>query len=326
MDDTSSSMPAVFLNDQSPRRDHSRNANTPPPPRVVCGELPPAESVPNAPVPVFCFRTHLPHGHPGWPPPAYTDDLRRFWSPRTLPGYCTPGMTTNRDGNDRFGHGGEPATRAPEPTHNHQPVIVMDTRNAPHPDADVKPLQYYMVGVLFAGLFAAAALVGVDSPGGHLSWHDTVHPEQDSPRSACDPRLTYGMDILGEGKNAGVILSGPEGHHSTGVQASAANGPFRKSYSSAATTTVVNDKDDARNAEPVDSTAPKRRLRQDCSPHCYAFCTRPWAIAFHYDPKEMACVSSTVIVTQLCNPGTNRICTWERRRVDYLQPDLITDM
>ncbi|KAH6924918.1 hypothetical protein HPB50_026423 [Hyalomma asiaticum] len=307
---TSSQQPAVLQHDHSPPTDRGTKRSTPPPQQGVCSDPPPVETITMAPIPVIRLPTRLPPGHPGSPPPAYADDFRRFAvrSPSTLPDYCSLGVTTKGHRCGRFGHRDAPEKRAPDSTHDHQHLIVMGTHSETRQDAHVNPLHYCMVGVLVAGVSVAAALVLIDSPGGPISRHDIVQPEQESPRSARHPRLwsPYGMDEFGEGDDAGVDLFGPDEQRSLGVQASAVTGPFRTPDSSAKTRTVASSDDVSRDAEPVDSTAPKRRLRQYCSRHYYTYCTRPRTTACHYDPEELACVPSTALLTQLCKRGTSR--------------------
>ncbi|KAH6946417.1 hypothetical protein HPB50_013309 [Hyalomma asiaticum] len=330
-----SNMPGLFEHDHTPPTDDGTDASTPPSPQVLCGDPTPAESITNAPIPVIRLPSRLPPGHPRSPPPAYSDDFRGFpiSSPTPPPEYCcSPGMATNRDESASLGephgfaHRGAPLRRTPDSTHDHQPVIAMDTHRAPRQDAHVNPLHYCMVGVIIVGLFVATTMLLIDSPGGPFWRQDTVKPEQEPPRPARHPpRMSpYGMDEFGKEDDAEVAPPGSDEEHSLGVQASAANGPFRQADSSANTSTLANGDDDMRDAEPIDPNAPQ--LRQDCSHYYYTYCTRPRTIAFHYDPEELACVPSTALATQLCNRGTNRFSSWEGCRAGCLQPGLASDM
>ncbi|KAL1415862.1 hypothetical protein MTO96_028645 [Rhipicephalus appendiculatus] len=322
-------MATGFQHDHSPPTvRHPDASSPPPPPQAVCGDPPPAVSNPSAPIPVIRVPTHSPSGHPSWPPPAYSEDFLRhvpIVSPSTPPEYYTQRVTANRVRSNRIARRGAPATRAADSTRDHQPLLVMDGYPVPLRDVSVNPLQYCMIGVLFAGLFVAAALVVIDSPGGRLSPHDIVQPEEERrhPARHSLPRPAY--DIR-DGKDAEVVLPGADEQHSLGVQASAANMPFRKPDGSVTTTTVANDDDEAQEAGPVGSRAPRRRLRQDCSRYYYTYCTRPTTTAFHYDPEELTCVPTTALGTQLCNRGTNRFSSWERCRAGCLQPDRVSDM
>ncbi|KAL3188960.1 hypothetical protein MRX96_003109 [Rhipicephalus microplus] len=285
-------------------------------------------SSPRVPIPFMRVPTHPSSGHPSWPPPPYSEDFFHqspTVSTLTPPKHYTQRVTTNHARSSHIAHRGSPVTSATDWTRDHQHLLAMDTYPMPHRDASVNSLQYCMIGVLFAGLFVAAALVVIDSPGGRLSPYDIVQPEEENshPAHYSPPGPAY--DIRDE-KDAEVVLPGQDEQHSLGVQASAANILFRKPDGTATTSTVTNGDDEAQEARPISLRAPMKRRRQDCSRYYYTYCTRPTTTVFHYDPEELTCVPTTALGTQLCNRGTNRFSSWQRCRAGCLQPDRVSDM
>ncbi|KAH7981558.1 hypothetical protein HPB49_025407 [Dermacentor silvarum] len=323
MGDTHNNMSSDSQRDHSPPRARDTDAS---PPSQAVSDDPQTLSIPSAPIPIIHVPTRPPPGHPGWPPPAYNEGFRHvtLGSPPTPPGNYNPRVSRNgQPAGDRIDRSAP--VRALESTRDHQPLLMMDAYTVPLQNAGANPLQYCMIGVLVAGLFVAAALVIIDSPGGRLSPHD-LQPEKERshPLHRLLARPVYDIQDV-EDRDAVVVLPGADEQHSLGVQASAGNGPFERPGSTVTTTTVAND-DDALDGEPFDWTAPKRQLRQDCSRYYYTYCTRPTTSAFHYDPEELACVPTTALGSQLCNRGTNRFTSWERCRAGCLQPDRVSDM
>ncbi|XP_070390568.1 uncharacterized protein [Dermacentor albipictus] len=321
--DANNNMPAHFQHDQSPSR--ARDTDTRPPSQVNSDD-PPTISIPSAPVPIIRVPTRPPSSHYVWPPPAYSDEIHQvtIGSPPKPLEYYTPRVAGNgQPSGNRITRGAH--VGAFESTRDHQPLLMTDAYTVPLQDAGVNPLQYCMIGVLFTGLFVAAALVVIDSPGGRLSPH-SLQPggERRRPVHHSLPRPVYDIRDV-EDRDALMDLPGADAQHSLGVQASAGNGPFQRPGSPVTTTTVAND-DDALDAEPFDMTAPKRHLRQDCSRYYYTYCMRPTTGMFHYDPEELVCVPTAALGTQLCNRGTNRFSSWEHCRAGCLQPDHVSDM
>ncbi|KAL3188974.1 hypothetical protein MRX96_003123 [Rhipicephalus microplus] len=187
-------------------------------------------------------------------------------SPFTPPEYYAPRVAKRRLPANRIAL---EAAAALEATRDRQPLLMTDAYTVPLQDGTVNPMQYCMIGLLFAGLCAAAALVVVYAPIAKRttpfrSEEDLLHPERRSRMLSPDPPQLAngsGVVVITDWQNAPVDL---------GVDVF---GSF---------------------AKPGNSVSPGR-----CDQYYYTYCVNPTANVFHYDPNAMECFPNSRRDTQL---------------------------
>ncbi|KAL3172450.1 hypothetical protein MRX96_058149 [Rhipicephalus microplus] len=128
-----------------------RRSTAPPP--TACGDSRP--TTPSSPI-AAVRAGHLPMSEPSgrhvcWPS-SFIDRNGMVGSPSTPPEYYVPRATTRRAPTNRIA-----LAVALEATRDRQPLLMTDARTVPLQDGTVSPVQYCMIGLLFAGLCATAA-------------------------------------------------------------------------------------------------------------------------------------------------------------------------
>ncbi|KAL3245870.1 hypothetical protein MRX96_058154 [Rhipicephalus microplus] len=83
---------------------------------------------------------------------SFIDRNGMVGSPSTPPEYYAPRATTPRAPTNRIA-----LAAALESTRDRQPLLMTDVHTVPLQDGTVSPVQYCMIGLLFAGLCAAVA-------------------------------------------------------------------------------------------------------------------------------------------------------------------------
>ncbi|KAH7981649.1 hypothetical protein HPB52_000424 [Rhipicephalus sanguineus] len=260
-------------------------------------------------------------------PASYIDQYRNVTvgSPSTPPEYYVPRATTRRAPANRVALA---AAAALESNRDRQPLLMTDAYTVPLQDGTVSPMQYCIIGLLFAGLCVAAALVVVDAPGGKRTTplrlnEELRHPGRRSPMPSYDPP---------ELVNANAVVVIPDRQHAPVDLGVNVSGLGSETVSGAkpensVDTTVAAKIDAAPLATEVGSMAVEGSVRPDsCNRYYYTHCTKPTANVFHYDPDQMACVPNTRRGVQLCNRGANRFSSWERCRANCLQPDRVAEL
>ncbi|KAL3172448.1 hypothetical protein MRX96_043360 [Rhipicephalus microplus] len=106
-------------------------------------------------------------------------------SPSTPPEYYAPRATTPRAPTNRIA-----LAAALESTRDRQPLLITDAHTVPLQDGTVSPVQYCMIGLLFAGLCATAAwyrapLGKRTTP--HRAQVELLHHEKQSRMPGYDP-------------------------------------------------------------------------------------------------------------------------------------------
>ncbi|KAL1415863.1 hypothetical protein MTO96_028646 [Rhipicephalus appendiculatus] len=291
----------------SPDRVPQRSA-TPPPSAAGDGRL--TTSSPIAIVRTGHPPISVPSGRHMWPA-SYIDQYRNVTvgSPSTPPEYYVPRSTTRRAPTNRVALA---AAAALESTRDRQPLLMNDAYTVPLHDGTVNPMQYCMIGLLFAGLCVAAALVVVDAPGAKRT--TPLRSQEELKRSRMP---SYDPSELANGSAVVVIADRQHAPDDLGVDVL---GSFAKPGNSV-DTTVAAKVDAAPLATEVGSVAVEGRVSPgSCNRYYYTYCAKPTSNAFHYDPDQMACVTSTRRAPQLCNRGINRFSSWERCRANCLQP------
>ncbi|KAL3218454.1 hypothetical protein MRX96_050718 [Rhipicephalus microplus] len=132
-----------------PTRVPQRSA-APPPPAGGDSRL----TTPSSPI-AAVRASRLPMSEPSgrhvWPA-RFFDRNGMVGSPSTPPEYYAPRATTPRAPTNRIA-----LAAALESTRDRQPLLMTDAHTVPLQDGTVSPVQYCMIGLLFAGLCAAVA-------------------------------------------------------------------------------------------------------------------------------------------------------------------------
>ncbi|KAH7938704.1 hypothetical protein HPB51_028779 [Rhipicephalus microplus] len=268
-----------------------QRSTTPPP--SAAGDFRPTPSTPIVIVHSGRLLMSEPSGHQVLP----TSFVERYpnvivASPFTPPEYYAPRVAKRRLPANRIAL---EAAAALEATRDRQPLLMTDAYTVPLQDGTVNPMQYCMIGLLFAGLCAAAALVVVYAPIAKRttpfrSEEDLLHPERRSRMLSPDPPQLAngsGVVVITDWQNAPVDL---------GVDVF---GSFAKPGNSV-DTKVTADFDFAPLALEAGTMGAEGRVSPGrCDQYYYTYCVNPTANVFHYDPNAMECFPNSRRDTQL---------------------------
>ncbi|KAL1480137.1 hypothetical protein MTO96_051288 [Rhipicephalus appendiculatus] len=207
----------------------------------------------------------------------------------------------------------------------HQPLLTLEAEAAVAQEAEdskTSTLQYFLIGILFAGLVIAAILATANAPGGPLAPHDLLpeeerRPVRHRPRSSYDvPKDVQDQELLVVVPSAAQQLQPVVGESSR----------MNKTRNGLGNTTGVRSaerKKPAQHSGQPESATAERYVGEECRRYYYTYCSHPVPL-FHYDPELRVCVPTSDGGSQLCNHGSNRFSSWEHCRENCLKPDRVS--
>ncbi|KAH6945713.1 hypothetical protein HPB50_009696 [Hyalomma asiaticum] len=203
----------------------------------------------------------------------------------------------------------------------HQPLLTLEAEaTLAQEGSRGNTLQYFLIGILLAGLVSAAVLATVNAPGGPLAPHDLVpeerRPAHHRPRPSYKvPRGVQDQEVLVLAPSVAQKTQ-PLGHGSGANKTrNRLDNPARMRS---------DDRKSALNLGQRKSPGPDRYVRDECRRFYYTYCSHPVAL-YHYDPELRACVPTSDGGVQLCNHGSNRFSSWERCRESCMKPDRVSN-
>ncbi|XP_070384682.1 uncharacterized protein [Dermacentor albipictus] len=189
------------------------------------------------------------------------------------------------------------------------------------PDSKANTLQYFLIGVLFAGLVTAAVLATANAPGGPLSPHDLL-PEEERRSAHPMPRPSYHVPQDVQGQELLVVPSLAQ--QPPPVVAGPMANQTRNGLRNSTEVSSVDRRKTAQHLAQLESAEAEKYGGEECRRYYYTYCRQP-AHRFHYDPERRVCVPTSEDGGQLCNHGSNRFRSWESCRASCLQRDRVSD-
>ncbi|KAH7981753.1 hypothetical protein HPB52_001055 [Rhipicephalus sanguineus] len=207
----------------------------------------------------------------------------------------------------------------------HQPLLTLEAEAAPAPEATdnkTSTLQYFLIGILFAGLVIAAILATANAPGGPLAPHDLLPEEERRP----EPRTRSSYDVPKDVQDQELLVVVPSVAQQLQpvVAVSTRRNKTRNALWNTTGVRSTDRKNSAQHSGQLESAAAERYVGEECRRYYYTYCSHPVPL-FHYDPELRACVPTSDGGTQLCNHGSNRFNSWEHCRENCLKPDRVSD-
>ncbi|KAH6943468.1 hypothetical protein HPB50_021700 [Hyalomma asiaticum] len=214
------------------------------------------------------------------------------------------------------------APTAHDYSREHQPLLMVEAEGADYKARNT--LQYFLIGILFAGLVIAAVSTTANSPGGPLTPHDLLLDEEGQPahhqqRRSYEyvPRDVQDQELL-------VVAAPSAGQQPQPVIASSSANGTRDGLGYSAGTRSADLKKPAQHLGQLESPGPDRYVGEECRRYYYTYCSHPVPL-FHYDPELRVCLPTSDSGSQLCNHGSNRFSSWRHCRESCLKPDRVSD-
>ncbi|KAH6943469.1 hypothetical protein HPB50_021701 [Hyalomma asiaticum] len=194
------------------------------------------------------------------------------------------------------------APTAQDSSREHQPLLMPEPEGADHKARN--RLQYFLIGILFAGLVVAAVSAAANSPAGPLAPHDLLLDEEGQPahhqqRRSYEyvPRDVQDQELL-------VVAAPSAGQQPQPVIASSSANGTRDGLVNSAGARSADRKMPAQHLGQLESPGPDRYVGEECRRYYYTYCSHPVPL-FHYDPERRVCLPTSNSGSQLCNHGSN---------------------
>ncbi|KAH6943467.1 hypothetical protein HPB50_021699 [Hyalomma asiaticum] len=220
------------------------------------------------------------------------------------------------------------ALTAQDSSREHQPLLMPEAEAAMAQEgADNttrNTLQYFLIGMLFAGLVIAALSTTANSPGGPMAPHDLLLDEEGQP-AHHQQRRSYEYVARDVQDQELLVVAAPSAGQQPQpfIASSSANGT-RDGLVNSAGARSADRKMPAQHLGQLESPRAGRHVGEGCRRFCYTYCSHPVPL-FHYDPELRVCLPTSDSGSQLCNHSSNRFRSWRHCSESGLKQDRVSD-